>query len=102
MRKNNLLMYQERRELNMLKYAHKMSFVALNLRRHQVRDLRSNRKLLLNIPKRNCGIFPKSFVLKARKMCNSLSEDLKRVREVKLFTTGIKRELLQNKHNFPE
>lgn len=79
---NNSLMCHERRELNLLKYGHKKSFVALNLRRHKVRDLRSNRRLLLNIPISNCRVFTKSFVLRARKIWNSLNEDLKKIREV--------------------
>lgn len=86
----------------MLKYAHKKSFIASNLRRHQVRDLRSNRKLLLNIPKSNCRIFTKSFLYKSKRMWNILNEDLKRIRDVKLFVTRVKRELLQNKLNFAE
>lgn len=101
-RSNNLLMCQERRELNLLKYAHKRSFVALNLRRHMVRELRSSRKLLLNIPKSNCKLFSKSYVLESAKMWNSLNEDLKRVRDVKTFVTRVKKELHQNKLNFPE
>lgn len=101
-RENSLLMCHERRELNLQKYAHKKSFIAQNLRRHQGRELRSNRKLLLKIPKSNCRIFGKSYVFKSRKMWNSLNEDLKKIREVKLFTTRIKRELLQNRLNFPE
>lgn len=67
-----------------------------------VRELRSNRKILLNIPKSNCKQFSKSFALKSRKMWNHLNEDLKRIRDVALFVTRVRRELLQNKLNFPE
>lgn len=73
----------------------------MNLRRHHVRELRSNRKPLLNKPKSNSRTFTDSFVIRSRKMWNILSEDFKKIKDVKLFTTRVKKELFLNKLNFP-
>lgn len=65
-------------------------------------QLRSNRKLLLNTITPNNSKFSKSFVYMAIEYWNSLKEDLKRLRDVKMFTTRVKTELRLEKLNFPE
>lgn len=101
-RDNNILLCVERRNLNLLKFAHKKSFKGCNLQQHKGRDLRSTRKLLLNLNRSKSKIYSKSYVLRSRKFWNNLSEDIKRIRDVTLFSTRIKKELLMNKLNFPE
>lgn len=101
-RNNNILLCMERRNLNLLKFAHKKSFKRCNLQQHKGRALRSNRKLLLNLRMSKTQIYSKSYVLRASKLWNNLSEDFKRIRDVNLFSTRIKKELLMCKLNFPE
>lgn len=101
-RENNLLLCSEGRGLNLMKYAHKKSLNASNRRPHHVRELRSNRKLLLKVTAAKNKKCSKLMYVYICKLWNSLSEDLKRIREVKLFTKRIKKELLLNKLNFPE
>lgn len=69
-----------RRNLNILCYAHKLSLKSENLKSHSMRSLRSNRKLLLVEPRSHCRSYDKSFVLNCRKLWNSLPEDVKKIR----------------------
>lgn len=101
-RDNNILLCIERRNLNLLKFAQKKSFNRCNLQQHKGRELRSNRKILLNLRMSKTKVYSNSYVLRSSKLWNNLCEDLKRIRDVKLFSTRIKKELLMNKLNFPE
>lgn len=86
----------------MLKYAKKISGKRCNLKDHDTRSLRSNRKLLLKETKCNNVKYEKSFKVAAIKYWNKLPEEIKRIRNIKQFATRVKQELLLEKINFPQ
>lgn len=98
----NLLYVKDRRNLSLLKYAHRLSFDRSNLREVNVRQLRSNQKLLWKTKLVKYSIVEKSFVAKAPKLWNMLPEDHKKIRNIYNFKTRITKELLQQRLNFPE
>lgn len=102
LRNNNLLSCRSRRCLYLLKYAHKQSGKPGNLKEHSTRLLRSNRKLLLRECKCSNTKFEKSFLVTSTKFWNRIPEEIKHIRNTKLFTTRVKQELLQGNINFPE
>lgn len=101
-RKANLLSVADRRNLSLLKFAHKQSYDRTNLREVHDRSMRSNRRLLLKEPRSNCRQFDKSFVLKSTKMWNNIPEDYKKIRNIHSFKNHVKIEMLLNNINFPE
>lgn len=97
-----LLTISKRRELYLLKYAHTRSYDPENLKPQPTRNLRSMRKTMLKtqIPKnRN---YERSFVHQSPTMWNKLDQEIKTIRNYKLFVTRVKLELIQNNLNFPE
>lgn len=100
--KFRLLSMSDRRKLNLLKYAHKLSYAPSNIKEEHSRALRSNRKLLLKEQRSNCQRFDKCFVHKSIKLWNNLPEDCKKVRNIYTFRTRVKFEMLCNNINFPE
>lgn len=99
---NGLLTVRARQYLHLLKYAHVKSHFRGNLKPHQGRLLRSNRKILLLEHRVRHVKYGKSFVHIATKGWNTLSEDLKKINDTMSFITRVKSELWQNKLNFPE
>lgn len=59
----------------MVKLGHKMSNDHNNIAPHRERNLRSNRKLLLNIPKIKTNKVEKTFIIKSTRYWNSITED---------------------------
>lgn len=100
--KFGLLSTGNRRILNLLKYALKLSFTPGNIKEEHSRSLRSNRKLLLKDQRSYCQRFDKCFVYKSIKLWNNLPEDCKKVRNIHMFRIRIKQEMLCNNINFPE
>lgn len=68
----------------MLRYAQLKSFDRKNLRPHHNRMLRSNQRILLLETRVRHTKYSKSFVHKVIKVWNTLSEDLKKVRDIHL------------------
>lgn len=102
LKSNRLLSCHSRRCLNLLEYAQKRSSKPGNLKEHNVRALQSNRKLLLNEHKCQNTKFEKSFMVVAIKYWNKIPEEIKQIRNIKLFAMRVKKELLQGNINFPE
>lgn len=55
-----ILSTSNRRNLNFISYAHKLSLNPGHLESHSSRSLRSNRRLFLDEPRSKCGLFDKS------------------------------------------
>lgn len=83
--KLNLLTTVYIQKLNLLKYAHKLSFTPNNIKKRQTRSLRSNRKILLKEPRSNCRQFVKRFLSKSVKFWDSLPEDCEKIRSIHQF-----------------
>lgn len=100
--KYNLLSTHNRRKLNLLKYAHKLSFVPGNIKEDHSRSLRSNRKILLKEQRSNCRQFDRCFLFTSIKLWNTLPEECKKIRNIFVFRTRVKSEMLCNDINFLE
>lgn len=98
----NLLRLGDRRKISLLKYAQTRSYNRANMQRHNVRDLRSNRKLLQNEPRYRTSRMEKSFLVKSIKFWNCLPECIKEIRNFNNFKLRVKTEVLLQKLNFPE
>lgn len=98
----NIAPTTDRRNLNLLCFAHKLSYKPYNLKPHGTRSMRSNRKLLLLEPRSYCQAYDKSFVANCRKLWNSLPEEIKKIRDISSFKIRVKTELKLANLNFPE
>lgn len=96
-KKSNLLKVLNRRKISIMKYAHKLLLNCSNLNDHDVRSLRSNRKLLLKQSLAKKSKYENSFIFKAIKLWNNLSEEIKQLRMMYNFNTRLKREVLLEK-----
>lgn len=100
--KSKLLYLNQRRNTSLLKLAHSLSYNPCNLKQPNIRILRSSRKTLLKETAAKTKKFENSYVYQSVMQWNKLSEDLKSIRNFKLFKTRVKCELLLNNINFPE
>lgn len=100
--KSKLLYLEHRRRGSLLKYAHKLSYNPDNLKNAPSRLLRSSGKTYLKTTAAKTSKFERSFTHQGVKLWNQLSDDLKAIRNYKLFKTRIMRELLLGNLNFPE
>lgn len=100
--KYNLLTTSKRRIYNLVKNGHMMSYTRCNLKPHNTRSLRSNRKILLLEQKAKNKKVEKSFLFKSRKMWNLIPEELKKIRDWSAFKLKLKLEMKLNNINFPE
>lgn len=107
-RLSNLLDLKGRRKLNLLKLAFKMKERGfLQSEAHEVvvkksMFLRSHNQNRLNVVRSRYAKHEHSFSVLCVKYWNLLPENVKNTDNLKLFCTRVKREMLQNKLNFPE
>lgn len=101
-KKGRLLNTRTRRKMTLLKYAHQLSYHNCNLKDHNTRSLRSNRRILLKQKMAKKTKYEKCFIYQSIKLWNNLPEEIKQLRLMFNFTTRIKKELLLEKINFPE
>lgn len=100
--KNKLLYLNQRRKASLQKYVHSLSYVVTNLKTPISRNLRSTGKVLLKTVRAKTKKYERLFVHQSALLWNDLSEDMKSIRNFKLFKTRVKCELLLNNINFPE
>lgn len=97
---------KQRSNINLIASAHKRreGFYTLTDRSTSEHNLRSVNKLLLDTPKICTMKFEKSFIISSIKLWNQLCEDHKEIppNKYQLLKLRIKKEMLQNKLNFPE